>query len=143
MANHDLTTMIGEGISEIVVSAPIATPNYHYCRFSTVQTHGGSFSLCVYPGGFKEVLCAADAEETTIDIWCYYETGANAVVDIIGLGDRTVLDSQQPGGGAGSWEKLTLTFTPSSAGLFLIRLKNVKLDVGVGDIARVFFDDIG
>ena len=142
MANHDLTAMVGEGISGIMVSTPIGIPNYNYCHFSEVQKHAGSYSLCVYPGGFKEVLCAAAAEETTIDVWCYYETGANLVVDIVKLGDGTILDSQEPVGGADAWEKLTLTFTPAAAGIFLIRLKNVKFDDGVGGICRAFFDDI-
>jgi len=111
--------------------------------FSSVQARGGTYSLALGLGGWKEVYYALDAGVAAISCYVYPLSGSNPRLEVLTLTGE-VQDSDTPSS-TGAWEELTLSFTAVKA-VYKIRMANPVpiLSPGIGDgvDAICYFDDL-
>jgi len=109
-------------------------------RLSSSVTHGGSHSIDLSVGGFKEFFYAASAGETTVTAWVYSEGSANASLEVMEIGSGEKLDIANSSGNDG-WEQLSITWTAEKK-VYIIRISNNARGDGSGTKDHVYFDDL-
>jgi len=140
-SGHDLSNIFtlqqiaGEGPKGIVKSSNV--------WLSTDYAQAGSYSLCVGPGGFKEMFYAAEAGAITIDAYVYPLPGSKPVFYVVDLGN-CVKDLDTPAG-VGSWEALQLSFTAEKK-IYKVIVANpipiIGTGLGDGEKGWCYFDSI-
>ena len=109
-------------------------------RFSSALKHGGSFSLEISPGGYKELFFASNAGSTTVTAWVYPEAGANASLEVEELGAGEKLDIASSVG-HNAWEQLSITWTAEKK-IYVIRIANNARDDEATTKGFAYFDDL-
>jgi len=109
-------------------------------RLSSSVTHGGSHSIDLSVGGFKEFFYAAASGEATVTAWVYPEGGSNASLEVIEIGSGVKLDIANSVGNDG-WEELSITW-PASKKVYIIRIVNNARPSGSSTKDHVYFDDL-
>ena len=104
------------------------------------QKKEGDFSLCLGPGGFKEIFYATAAGAITIDAWVYPLPGSGPVFYAVEFGGRT-MDLDEPAG-AGAWEALQLSFVAEKK-IYKLVIANPITVLGDGQKGWCYFDSIG
>jgi hypothetical protein len=105
---------------------------------TTVRT--GSNSVRFEGAGYHDIVLPVTAALTTVDVYAQYDATYTGTLpqlkalNIPGVADQT--DTQT--GGSGSFEKLTVTFTPTAAGIARIRLQSNDTSAA----GECFFDDL-
>ena len=131
----DLQQIAGVGPKGIVKSSGV--------WLSDDYAHAGLYSLCVAPGGFKEIFYAALAGAITIDAYVYPLAGSNPIFYVVDLGN-CFQDSDIPAG-VGSWEALQLSFTAEKK-IYKIVVANpipiIGTGLGDGEKGWCYFDSI-
>lgn len=107
---------------------------------TTVRT--GSNSLRAFGPAIQDFEIPVDAVPTTITVWTRYDStyaGTLPQVKVINGGECGVNDATATAvGAANAWEQLTLSFTPTRAGIVTIRLQsNCTATLG-----SAYFDDV-
>lgn len=106
----------------------------------TTTKRTGSNAVRFDGAGFHDILLPVDASSTTVTVYGQYDgTYAGTlptleVLNIPGQADQSDVMT----GGSGSWEALSVNFTPTSQGIARIRL--VSGDTSAG--GECFFDDL-
>ena len=109
-------------------------------ELETTTKRTGSNAIVFEGAGFHDILLPVDASSTTVSIYGQYDgTYAGTlpqlkVFNIPGQADQTDVMA----GASGSWEALSVNFTPTSKGIARIRL--VSNDTSAG--GECFFDDL-
>jgi len=131
----DLQRIAGEGRKGIVKSSNV--------WLSDDYAQAGSHSLCVGPGGFKEMFYAAEAGAITINAHVYPLAGSNPIFYVVDLGN-CFQDSDMPAG-VGSWEALQLSFTAEKK-IYKVVVANpipiIGAGLGDGEKGWCYFDSI-
>jgi len=103
----------------------------------------GSHSLCVGPGGFKEIFYAALAEETTIDAFVFPLAGSNPIFYVVDLANCAKASATPVG--VGAWEALQLVFVAEKK-IYKIVIANpipiIGAGLGDGEKGWCYFDSI-
>jgi len=92
----------------------------------TVTVHTAAASLKLAGGGYHDILVPVGTVLTTITAWGYYDANYAGnlprmiVMNIPGVVDQTATMVAA----AANWEELTVSFTPTSAGICRIRLES-------------------
>lgn len=109
-------------------------------RISSERAHGGTYSIVLSVGGFKEFFYAADAGSITVTAWVYPEGGANASLEVMEIGTGVKLDIDNSVSNDG-WEQLSITWTATKK-VYIIRIVNNARDDGSSERDWAFFDDL-
>lgn len=140
-SGYDLSDVFG--IQQIAGEGPVGIVKSSNVWLSTDLSQAGSHSLCVGPGGFKEIFYAALAEEITIDAYVYPLAGSNPIFYIVDLGN-CVKASDTPVG-VGAWEALQLSFTAEKK-VYKVVVANpipiIGTGLGDGEKGWCYFDSI-
>ena len=106
----------------------------------TTTKRTGSNAIRFDGAGFHDSLLPVDASSTTVTVYGQYDgTYAGTLprlqaLNIPGVADQT--DTMT--GGSGSWEQLSVNFTPGAQGVARIRLLSSDTSAG----GECFFDDL-
>ena len=109
-------------------------------RMSTLELHGGSYSIDLSVGGFKEFFYAAAAGEATVTAWVYPEGGANASLEVVEIGAGVKLDIANSVGND-AWEELSITWAAEKK-VYIIRIANNARSDGSSTKDHAYFDDL-
>lgn len=104
--------------------------------------HAGTYASEFDGAGFHDVWVPVAATSTIITVYARYDSNYNAavgnpkvlVLNIPGVADQ----SDTMSSGANTWEQLSCTFTPTSAGVVRVRL----LSQDASTNGKCFFDDL-
>lgn len=105
---------------------------------TTVRT--GTYALRFDGAGYQEYFIPVAASSTTISVYGRFDANyvgskpKMEVFNIPGVADQSAIMT----GSSGSWEQLTETFTPTSAGVVRVRLSSQDTSVS----GKAFFDDL-
>ncbi|MBE3109699.1 MAG: hypothetical protein IMZ46_04150 [Acidobacteria bacterium] len=119
----------------------LAPPSLSYPRsglggvMSADEAHGGTYSIRITGGGYRDIFYGCAAGSTTITVW--------VLAPVIGKCGIQVFDGQEIQGedwnsGAGAWEQLSITFTALKK-VYTVRLINATIQDGD---TRAYFDDL-
>jgi hypothetical protein len=115
---------------------------FHDCatkETGTVRT--GSNALRIKGPGVHEFWLPVDAAEITVSIYTRWDAtyaGTKPSMSILYGGESGVTDATDTAtGSSGAWEQLAITFTPSSAGVVVVRLTSSDTN-GAGE---TYWDD--
>jgi len=109
-------------------------------RFSSALKHGGSFSLEISPGGYKELFYASNGGSTTVTAWVWPEAGSNASLEVEEIGSGVKLDIANSVS-SDAWEQLSITWTAEKK-IYVIRIANNARDDGSTTKGFAYFDDL-
>lgn len=109
-------------------------------RISSAVKHGGSYSIDLSVGGFKELFYAADAGSVTVTAWVYPEGSANASLEVIEIGSGEKLDIANSAGND-DWEQLSITWAAEKK-VYIIRIANNARGDESGTKDHAYFDDL-
>lgn len=138
---HDLSDVFD--LQPIAGVGPVGLVKSSGVWLSDDYAQAGSHSLCVGPGGFKEMFYAALAEETTINAYVYPLAGSKPIFYVVDLGN-CVKASATPAG-VGAWEALQLVFVAEKK-IYKIVIANpipiIGTGLGDGEKGWCYFDSI-
>lgn len=141
-SGRDLTAMID--VQVIGGEGPVGMVKSSNCWISTDQKKAGDYSLCLGPGGFKEIFYAAVAGAITIDAWVYPLPGSSPIFYVVEFG-KVAKDSATPIA-TGAWEALQLSFVAVKK-IYKLVIANPIPTIGTGwgdgEKPWCYFDSIG
>jgi len=109
---------------------------------STVLARTGSYSLRAFGPAVQDFDIPVSAVSTTVTVWVQWDStyaGTKPSMSVLNGGECGVSDATATAtGSAGSWEQLSLTFTPTAAGIVTIRLQSSCTST----LGSAYFDDI-
>ena len=119
----------------------LAPPSLSYPRsglggvMSSDEVHGGSNSLRITGGGYRDVFYGCDAGSKTIYVWVYPPVIGKCALQVY---DGKTLMGEDVNTGVGAWEQLSVPFTALKK-VYTVRLANFTLQDGD---TRAYFDDL-
>jgi len=130
-------------IQMIGAEGPVGIVKSSNCWLSEDQVKAGSYSICIGPGGFKEMFYASIEGAITIDAWVYPLPGSNPIMYAVDMGG-TFQDSDAPLA-TGAWEALQLSFVAGKQ-IYKIVVANpiaiIGTGLGDGEKGWCYFDSI-
>ncbi len=104
--------------------------------------HAGSSSVKLLGPGYQDFEVAVPQASTTIGVYVQWDAtyaGTKPSMSVLKGGEAGVSDATATAtGSSGSWEQLTLNFTPTSAGIVTVRLRSSDTNGG----GAAYFDDL-
>jgi len=107
---------------------------------STVQKHGGSYSIRLLPGRvYPPIWVACEAGSRTITAWVYAPTGGVCQMKIIDPATLEVMGLDK-NASAAEWEQLSVVFTATKK-CYQVIIGNYTPAYVPGDLQAGYFDD--
>jgi len=108
---------------------------------STVQKHGGSYSIRLLPGRvYPPIWVACEAGSRTITVWVYPTVAANVLqAKVIDPATLEVM-GRDKNAGSGAWEQLSVEFTATKK-CYQVIIGNFTPAYVPGDLRAGYFDD--
>jgi hypothetical protein len=106
----------------------------------TALSPSGAAALRFDGASWHDVLIASDAAPTTISVWARYDSAYTGTLPTLEVKNIPSVADQTAAmvGGSETWEQITLTFTPTAAGVCRVRLRSQDTSA----LGRCWFDDL-
>ena len=131
MANYD-------GVTEDTLMSVVPAWCFPH---STVQKHGGSYSIRLLPGRvYPPIWVACEAGSRTITCWVYPTVAANVLQMKVIDPDTLENMGETKNAGSESWEQLSVVFTATKK-CYLVLIGNYTPAYVPGDLQAGYFDD--
>ncbi len=108
---------------------------------STVQKHGGTYSIRLLPGReYPPIWAACNAGSRIVSAWVYAPSGGVCQMKVVDPATLEVMGRDE-NASSGEWEQLSIAFTATKKCYWII-LGNYTPAYVPGDLRAGYFDDL-